>query len=180
MCQTHVLHRFGACLHILNAYNLNHFHRNPIPILHRYAFFVCATIINFIVPLLIFLAIWFVFDNRDNFKKCIAVLPVQASILQMQLTFMALFYRKRIINDTIDRVKKLVDYRKSFSESYSKQAQLIYEHIENRHVVLVEFLIKLSIFTTLVILLTSAMFPISHAIFDYPPPDLWTLPVEIQ
>lgn len=168
------------CLHILNAYNLSHFHRNPIPILHRYAFSFCATIINFIVPQLILLAIWFVFDNRDDFKKCIAVVPVQASIIQMQLTFMALFYRNWIINDTIDCIQKVVDYRKSFSDSYSKQAQVIYEHVESRHALLVKYLVKLSILTILLILLTSAMFPISHAIFDYPPPELWALPVEIQ
>lgn len=180
MTQTRVLHKFDIWLHLLNAYNFNYFYRNAIPFLHRFAFFCCATIINFIVPLLIFLAIWFIFDSRDNFKKSLAVIPVQASIVQMQLTFMALFYRKCIINGILDRVRRVVDYRKSFSASHSKQAQIVFEHAESRYVLLVKLLTKISIFTILLILLTSAMFPISHAIFDYPPPELWTLPVEIQ
>lgn len=62
----------------------------------------------------------------------------------------------------------------------SQQSYEIYKRVENVHTLATAFNAKVSGIITVVAFLGSALFPVSYAIFGYPPPHLWTLPIEIQ
>lgn len=179
--QTRVLKESGPFLRILDAFNYDHFqYNNWHSVLLSLGYAFCTAAISFIVPPFTLLAIWFAIDNRGNLHKCIAVLAIETSALQLQLTFMAFMLRKQVINVTIDRLQKAVDQRESAFGSHSKRAHAIYEHAEVKHVLLIRYLGSVSIIAIATMFSVSAIFPISYAIFDYPPPERWTLPVEMQ
>lgn len=64
--------------------------------------------------------------------------------------------------------------------SYSVQSQQLYEDIEEKHASITMLVDKVQSTTLGTIFLISGMLPVSHAIFDYPPPHLWTLPLHMQ
>lgn len=64
--------------------------------------------------------------------------------------------------------------------SESKQSGQVYELAENRHEFFANILEKINVVVFIVISLVPATLPISYALFGYPPPRLWTLPIPIQ
>lgn len=71
-------------------------------------------------------------------------------------------------------------YNSNIGVSDSKQSHQIYEHAESMHVFANGILTKISIASVTGLITLPALFPISYAIFNYPPPDLWTLSLETQ
>lgn len=62
-----------------------------------------------------------------------------------------------------------------------QQSQQIYKQIERKHATVTALLWKYGLIVPVTIAFSaSALFPISHAIFGYPPPTLWILPMQIQ
>lgn len=168
-----VLEVLKPSIRLLNAYNFKHIDQSSWRhtlrnILHGFG----AIAITASIPVTVILAIWYLNENDADLKKFVAAFPLLLSFLQLELTLIALMMKKRIVIETIDCVEKLVNQRK-----YSRQ---IYHQVETRHIFINTWLVN-SVFGTLVIIyLISAMFPISYAIFDYPPPHLWTLTVQTQ
>lgn len=62
----------------------------------------------------------------------------------------------------------------------SNQSQRIYKNVEGLHALLTALLLKISAVFVPVLYMTSALLPILYAIFGYPPPELWRLPLETQ
>lgn len=62
----------------------------------------------------------------------------------------------------------------------SKQSRHIYNDVEKTHAFGHTSPVKLTYGTTVMVSGISAMLPVSHAIFGYPPPQQWLLPVDTQ
>lgn len=62
----------------------------------------------------------------------------------------------------------------------AKQSYKVYREAEDKHELATAIFSKLCMLSTVSTMTASAMFPISHAIFGYPPPGLWPLSIEIQ
>lgn len=62
----------------------------------------------------------------------------------------------------------------------SEKSHQIYENIESENAAYTAAFIKMICVGVVTTSLTSAMFPISHAVFGYPPPEMWHLTLEIQ
>lgn len=59
----------------------------------------------------------------------------------------------------------------------SSQSSEIYVKTEQLFSLITDIMIKVSIFFTVFIFVGSAMFPILYAVFEFPSPDLWYLPL---
>lgn len=62
----------------------------------------------------------------------------------------------------------------------STQSLENYGHVERTHAVISIILRNLACVSLTVICLLPGMIPISYAVFEYPPPELWALVIEIQ
>lgn len=62
----------------------------------------------------------------------------------------------------------------------SEQTRRIYDDAEKKHALFTIIMFRSMLMGSMVIFLMAAMFPISHAIFGYPPPENWLLPVGMQ
>lgn len=62
----------------------------------------------------------------------------------------------------------------------SEHSARIYERAEDKHASFTAILLRLTITDLVVVFSSAAIFPISYAIFGYPPPQQWRLPVETQ
>lgn len=56
----------------------------------------------------------------------------------------------------------------------------IYANAESKHASMTEILFKMLLVTGIFVFALAAMIPVSYAIFGYPPPQHWLMPVEIQ
>lgn len=62
----------------------------------------------------------------------------------------------------------------------SHKSRGIYEQVESKHAFITAISCKIAIMVSVIAYLASALLPVSHAIFGYPPPELWALPLESQ
>lgn len=62
----------------------------------------------------------------------------------------------------------------------SEKSDQIYERMEKKHAFMTKMLKKASIATAILASSVSVLFPVSYSIFAYPPPELWTMPLETQ
>lgn len=62
----------------------------------------------------------------------------------------------------------------------SDQSYPIYRNAEDNHALFTVYVFRLLIWIVTTLFTLSAMSPISYAIFGYPPPELWPLPIEAQ
>lgn len=84
----------------------------------------------------------------------------------------SLLAKHRIIATSINRLQHLIDRR--------GHAHRIYVDVERKHAYLAKWLAKIAIGCVVIVFFLDALPPISHAIFGYPPPQYWVLPVETQ
>lgn len=68
----------------------------------------------------------------------------------------------------------------SLGSKESQQSFEVYEQVDRRYTVLSSFLTKIFTFMVASAYFASAMFPVSYAIFDFPPPQVWVQPVRVQ
>lgn len=105
-----VFNAFSPFLRLLNAYNKDNFHQERFTPRS-----VCdaagATMLIILIPTLIVLVVWFLIEVNANFKKFIVQLPLILSVLQMELTFLALMMKSRNITNTINRLQLIIDQR---------------------------------------------------------------------
>lgn len=78
-----------------------------------------ASMIILLLPTMIALAIWYLIENDVELIAFVATLPLLVSILQLELTFIALIWKNRRIIETINQLQRLVDERESFSPFFS-------------------------------------------------------------
>lgn len=200
-----ILAELNAYLRILTAYNKDNFnHRHWRCLLHSVFYAICSTMIILLVPVFISLGIWYLLENNVDLKRFIVALPLLLSLLQIEVTFVAMLTKNRVINETIEQLQRIIDQRNNVHPHFtpfilvsmdiismdfepivigcteSTQSWEIYMNVEGKHAVFTTFLLKISAGIIPILYLTSAMFPISYAIFGYPPPDLWRLPLETQ
>lgn len=110
----HILDDFGRYLRLLKPLNFNHSHQSGWrSTLQNGGYEFCSICINLVIPPLIMLAIWCVIENGGDVAKLVVVLPIQTSILQMELTFIAFIVKNRIVNETIVSLQNIIDRRKS-------------------------------------------------------------------
>lgn len=64
--------------------------------------------------------------------------------------------------------------------SESKEPHQIYMDTEASHSFITNMMIRFVCSSMAMMYLVAAMFPITYAIFGYPPPELWILPLELQ
>lgn len=60
------------------------------------------------------------------------------------------------------------------------QSHEIYEKAEIKHAMFTKILVIYSIVSVASLYMLSALFPIMYAMFGSPPPEQWSLPLEIQ
>lgn len=169
-----VLGEIKPFIRFLNAYNFHTIAQNTSwrHTLHNIFYSLGAVAIIPSIPTTVILAIWYLIDIDADLKKFVVAFPLLISFFQMELTFVALLMKRRIIIETINRVEKVANQRES--------SHRIYEKVELKHVFINTWLVKIVYGTLLIIYVISAMFPISYAVFDYPPPHQWALPLQLQ
>lgn len=69
---------------------------------------------------------------------------------------------------------------KSIGCADSEQIHQLYASVEKKFALFIKYFGKLLRLTVTVIFPIPVTFPIAYAIFGYPPPDLWTTPLETQ
>lgn len=107
-----VLSRFRPLLRLLQAFNFEHFHHHNWRSTLRS---ICCGLYAFLIGLLILaeilLGIWYVVENDYEFGKLVIALPMQTSIAQMEITYLSLLRKNRIIRETIERLQIMIDSR---------------------------------------------------------------------
>lgn len=60
------------------------------------------------------------------------------------------------------------------------QSHRIYMDVESKHALFMAALVKMIIISDIGVFALAAIFPISYAIFGYPSPERWLMPIETQ
>lgn len=111
-----IFKEFRPFLRLLTAYNRNNFrHQNPRRNMHSVFYALFTTLLIPLLPLLIILGFWYLFENGSDSRKIIVGFPVIISIVLTALTFIALVVKNRRISETINEMQKMVNQRKLFS-----------------------------------------------------------------
>lgn len=191
----HILQACQPYLCILKAYNFENFrHYNSRSSLF-YA--LLTTIMVPVMPMLIILGIWHMIEINVDLKNVAATLPLILTLVQMQITFLAIIINNRTISKTIQQIQNVISQRKFLKASsiqcqffykfsnwigcrQSNQTYQLYKKLESKHSLFVGYSGKFLVVVDLVLFVPPALFPISYAIFAYPPPNLWPLPFESQ
>lgn len=143
---------------------------------------------------------WNLLESGGDTKKLLVSLPMVLSMAQVCLTLTAMVWENGTIAAVIEVIRKVVGDRKIFlfhqklnwirriysqqsfrlGSNESAQSRQIYEQAERKHSVFAAILEKTLIVGLSAVLLIAPILPISYALFGYPAPDRWTLPLQIQ
>lgn len=108
-----ILSEFRPYLRLLTAYDRNHYRqRNSGRTLRSLYYPIATTSVVFGIPFMVILAVWHVIDNGGNLGMITVALPVQTSIIQMEITFISLMMKSRTISKTFDKIQEIIDRRK--------------------------------------------------------------------
>lgn len=197
--KTAILNACQPYLRILQAYNSDNFRKNNW---RSSVFYVLlASMLVVLLPMLAISAIWHLIEVEADLKHVAASLPLILTLLQVEMTFIAMIINNRAIAETFEQVQKVINQRKisiiiticrnnhiilsvifliSIGCCESTHSVLLYRKVESSHSLFHSYMLKLLLLADVVLFVPSTMFPILYAIFGYPPPNLWPLPVEIQ
>lgn len=118
----HVLDKFRPYLHLLQVYNSSNFPlENWHHILHKAVYALVAFLVNMALVMVIILGIWDLIENRVDLRKVVAGLPILTSLLQMEVKFVALILKNHTVNDTINKLQRIINQRKSDSKLISTE-----------------------------------------------------------
>lgn len=200
---------FLRLLKAFNSDILFHYNSNWRLALHsaKYAFYSTMILISSVN--LILFGCWYLLETGAMLETIVVSLPLLMGLLQTTTSFIAMLIRNRIIIEAINRMQNVVDQRKyqiihfylfnltrenhilayyaffvcsMFSEGCSSldHCSQFYAYIEEKCAFFVAIVIKLAIVVNIIMFSISSLLPISYAIFGYPPPQLWTLPLQTQ
>lgn len=116
--KVHVLNEFGPYLRLIQAYNIKNFHfsfANWRCILHSVSYAFGATVIHISLPIYFISAIWYLIESGADLRKFVAGFPILISLLQMEVTCVALMMKNRTVNETINQLQRVIDQRKLFA-----------------------------------------------------------------
>lgn len=111
-----VLSAFRPFLRILNAFNSDSFHSDN----NKNSWFIRSSVFCAFGAILIGAAIfnyfvliaWYLFENGANLEKCMIAVPILVTLLQLELTFIALVGKNTIITETIEQLHGVINQRK--------------------------------------------------------------------
>lgn len=105
-----VLNKLKPYLRLIQAYNHEHFHGHHWRTMVNsviYAF--CATVMIVLLPIFIMLAVWYLIENDADLIKVVIAIPLLATLLQMELAFITLIVKNRIVIEMIERLQQVID-----------------------------------------------------------------------
>lgn len=123
----HTLFELQPYLCLLTAFNFHQQNRRCI--LHSICYAFSSTLIIVSIPVIIVLAIWYLIENGVELIEFVAALPILISVLQMELTFIALMWKNRRIIETTIRLQEIVDQSESFSSNFAPGRYAIFLRI---------------------------------------------------
>lgn len=107
---------FKPFLRILNAYNCDKFRYgtrwrfNSQNVFYAFS----STMMVFLLLATIILLVWHLIEINVSLENYLVELPIAISILQMEVIFITLLLKNRIITTTIQRLQGIIDQRKIF------------------------------------------------------------------
>lgn len=108
-----VLSAFEEYLEILKAYNTENFERGDrTQFVRNVCFAFVVTIFVVMIPIVSILGVWYIIDCGGGLNMIFAAIPMILTILQLFVTFFVLAPNSRIIGETIERIRTIVDQRK--------------------------------------------------------------------
>lgn len=106
----HVFNQLKPYFCLLAAYNGNNFIQ---PQWRHYvqSVFVafCAIMVNFMLFAFFVLMAWHLIENSGDLKKLVVTLPLLISLFQVHSSFISLSTKNHIVNETINRLQRIVD-----------------------------------------------------------------------
>lgn len=108
--ETRILNACQPFLRILQAYNLEIFRQNNWRSSIFYA--ILTSVLVQALPMLMILALWYLIEVKADLKHFAASLPLILTLLQVEMTFIAMIINNRAITKTIDQVQKVINQRK--------------------------------------------------------------------
>lgn len=109
-----VLNEFKPYLRFITAYNYENFTQNTwCHILSNVCYAFSVTTMNIVLSSVVILGVWYLIEINANFKSLAVALPLLISLLQMEITFIALIAKNQAVTETINRIQRVVDQRKS-------------------------------------------------------------------
>lgn len=110
-----VLEKFGPCLRILTAFNLDHFRHNDPQYIRHSIFYLCVSIIILVaLPTWIVVISWYLIENDFEWILCVVAVPIVVSILQLDATFIAMMFMNHTVTETIAQLQRAIDQREWF------------------------------------------------------------------
>lgn len=111
-----ILERFKPYFNLLAAYNSEKFQYHAWREVTQnvlYAFASTAIIVaNWVLTVLL---AWYPFENDVDWRKCLIAVPLLATLLQFEMTFIAMVFKNRTIAEVIDQLQRAIDQRESFN-----------------------------------------------------------------
>lgn len=111
----HILQACQPYLCILKAYNFENFRHYNWRSSLFYA--LLTTIMVPVMPMLIILGIWHMIEINVDLKNVAATLPLILTLVQMQITFLAIIINNRTISKTIQQIQNVISQRKFLKAS---------------------------------------------------------------
>lgn len=188
-------------IRLLRGYKSEYFRRKNNHILFSTFCAFVTTLMCIAIPIYMLLGVWSLIETSADMKVLVAQLPLQFSLLQMQLTYIGTITKQREITDTIKKLQGIITQREypwfigenlriqwnrqlgSFFDkgsSESEESFTLYKNVERKHAFASSILLKASSGSILGLCFLSAMLPIAYLIFGYPTPDLWAMPLQTQ
>lgn len=200
-----VLNAFSIYLRVLKAYKSENFERSDR---NRLVQNVCLAfgmaLFLATIPIVTILSIWHILEIGAAVAIIVVTMPHIITMWQLLSTYVTMTMKIQFICETIQQLQKHIDHRK-FSLNFrwssknctflwdfvnktslsigckdSKQSYDYYDQVERKCSLISTLLVKMPLVVIIVAFSLSAMFPILYVIWDYPPPQLWVLPIKIQ
>lgn len=112
MAKIRILNEFKPNLRLLTAYNHEHYHHADwIGWLQSVCCAFGATFTFLSQCVIIVLGVWYLIENSDGKQSLFVALPVQVSVVQMALTYIALIWKNRAIVETINELDTVINQR---------------------------------------------------------------------
>lgn len=99
-------------IRLLHGFNSEHFRRNSQN--HILFSVFCAfgtTLMYIVIPIYMLLGVWSLIETSADMKVLVVQLPLQFSLLQMQLTFIGTITKKHEITEIVRKVQGMITQR---------------------------------------------------------------------
>lgn len=108
-----VLGAFQKYLRLLKVYNSENFKKtDENQFVRNVCIAVGATIVIGLIPIVVYLGIWYIFDSGATLRIIVIAMPVIISIVQLLISLIALISENRGISEMIERIQTITNERK--------------------------------------------------------------------